>query len=133
MATRLWEPTINETTPEKDLHKCVMEASGSSDAKVIMQASLAQAELSRRERKEWVDRFHAERGARANVQEFQAAQMKMLLEVAEKQAGAVQGAKRAAWAAAIAAIAVAIISILETFDILKGLAEIFTGTGGGAS
>jgi hypothetical protein len=133
MSTALWGTPINDTTPEEDLHKSVMEAARSSDAKVLRQASLAQAELNRRERKEWVDRFSVERRARVKVQEFQAAQMQMLLEVATQQARAAQGAKRAAWAAAIAAIAVAILSVLATFGILTGLAEIFAGASGGAS
>ena len=92
MATGLWDPSINERTSEKDLHRCVMEAMRSNDARVLSRAALAKEELSRREQKEWLDRFTAERGARANIQEFQAAQLKMILDLAGKQARAVRNA-----------------------------------------
>jgi hypothetical protein len=104
MANHVWELPINEDTTEEDLHRCIFEAAHSSDPNIVRAAARAQAELSLREREEWIARFNAESAERDKSQQFQAAQMDRQLQVANIQT-------RAAWAAVAVTTIIAVATI----------------------
>ena len=110
MARHVWEIEINADTSREDLERCIFEAVHDSDSNIIRAASNARAELARRDREEWADRFAAQERARVQAQVFQASQTDRQLKVANKQllSGSVSAA--AAFLAAIAAIALAVIA-----------------------
>ena len=113
MPRQIYEIQINDETSEEDLHRCVVETTHTSDSNVSRVAAQAHAELARRERAEWRERFNAESRERVNAQQFQQGQMDKQLDVVNQQAKTARHAMRAAWAAAFAAIAIAIISAIS--------------------
>jgi hypothetical protein len=112
MTLKVWEMEINSETSEEDLQRCVLEANRTGDTNVLRAAAKASAELVRREREEWRERFNAESRERVNAQRFQQTQMDKQIGVADRQVKAARSAMWAAWAAAIATIAIALIAAI---------------------
>lgn len=100
---------------EENLYALMNESIQPHPAKrVIAELELRHRE-NNRDHEEWRHRFEMESNERVKAQEFQAAQMDRQLEVANQQAISARNASRAAWASAIAAIGVVILSLVQLF------------------
>ncbi len=113
MAKKAWEIEINEDTPRAELELYLIEATRTSDLHAQNVAAQARAEIWLRDRKEQRELFNAESTERVKEQEFQAAQFSNELDVANQQARAAGRAMMAAWASAIAAIALVIVAVIQ--------------------
>ena len=111
-----YQVPINEETSEEDLHRCIIEAGHRDDRNMVRAAADAQAELTRRDKAEWERRFNAESRERVNAQKFQQGQADKMLDVAGKQATSARHAMIAAWAAAVATVAIAVISAVSLLN-----------------
>jgi hypothetical protein len=140
MPRNVWEIPIDENTSREDLERCRLEANHTSDTNVLRVAAQALAEIDRRSRQVWVDRFDAQEQARIKAQKFQEAQNTRLieaqeemiarqLEVAQKQAEAatrqvesatkqVEAAEKAAEAARQTAAATKWLAVLTAILVL---------------
>ena len=115
MAKQVSEIPINDETSEEELHQCILAAGRTNDININRAAARAAAELARRERVEWQERFNAESKERVKAQQFQRDQMEKQFKVAKTQATAARRAILAAWAAAIATFGIAVISAISLF------------------
>ena len=124
MAGHVWEIEINSETPQEDLERCVLAAEHSSDVNLQRTTAKARAEMLRRERQLWTDRFDAESKERVKAQQFQESQVTRQIEaqkdsvghqlaVAEVQSKTASRAAMAAWASALAAFGLLALSALQ--------------------
>ena len=84
MQRNVLEIEINSETLREELELCVIAAEHTSDQNVQRAAARARAELAKRERQEWADRFNAESKERVKAQRFQEAQITKQIEAQEK-------------------------------------------------
>ena len=115
MARNVWDIPINEDTSREDLERCILSAAHTSDSNVTRAAADARAELARREREEWATRFDAQESARVKAQQFQAGQMAEQLKVAQEQSKAARRAAWAAWASALVAVGLLVLTAIQIF------------------
>ncbi len=114
---------INAETPHEELELNVIKAARSSDSNLQDAAARSRAELWRRDRENERNLFNSQSKERIHAQRFQEAQTaKQLdvankqLEVADQQATSARRAMWAAWASAVVAICLLILTATQVFS-----------------